>query len=321
MLRVLLHALLLAGALGGDESIALPFQGGQAIRTAFNDRVLTAEVHDREFSFLLGGHLYGAPRDEKSVFPAATLLANLERIDASGASFFVGLGDLFMRSNEAQMDAFVRTFTRRLAMPFFNAAGNHCVEDRALYERRFGAPTFWSFVHGHVLFVVLDSELDVGRIAGAQLEFLREQLAYASREASVGSVAIFSHKLIWATDRPALRIVYDHVNNQRGYRTDGSFNRDVMPALWSLANEKPVYWFSGDVGVDWSLPLFHHRESAADLTWIATGLGDTAEDLLVRALVAPSGAMSFEVLRLDGAPARPIDSYGLPYWLQHFGAR
>lgn len=293
---------------------------GQAaeVVSGFNGRALDARPRDLAYRFVVGGHLYGNPRNQTSIYPAPALLANLERINASGASFFVSLGDVVRFTTPAHIAAYRQSFVERLDVPLFNAPGNHDLDGHARFLAAFPQPTTMHFVHGRVLHLILDTELDVGRITGAQLGFLRAALARAAGLDGVGSVAVHSHKLVWTDGRADLRAVHQHVNHPSGYVNDGGFARDVLPALRELARTKPVVWFSGDVGVPGRLPLFHHREPDADLTWVATGMGDTQDDALVLVDVSPAGRMSFTVMRMDGQPSRPLEEFGLEHWRKHF---
>ncbi len=301
---------------------ALPDAGELARATevvsGFNGLALDARPRDRAYRFVVGGHLYGAPQNKSSIYPAPSLLANLERINASGASFFVSLGDVIRFTTPAHIAAYRRSFVERLEMPLFNAAGNHDVDGRAGFLAAFPQPTTMHFVHGRVLHLILDTELDVGRISGAQLLFLCAALARAAALDEVRSVAVHAHKLVWTDGRADLRLVHEHVNHPNGYVNDGGFVRDVLPALRALARTKPVVWFSGDVGVPGRLPLFHHREPDVDLTWVAVGLGDTKDDALLLVDVTPAGRMSFTVMRMDGQSSRPLEEFGLEHWRKHF---
>jgi hypothetical protein len=207
-------------------------------------------------------------------------------------------------------------------MPLFNAVGNHDVGNRELYRRHFGDVSYGDFVLGRTLFLILDTELDRGRISGEQLDFLDGALNAAEKEDRIASVVLFSHRLLFVPDDPRFDIVFLHLNSRQGYRTDGSFRRDVLPHLKRLATRKPVVWMAGDIGVSRSLPLFFHREEDVDLTWIATGMGDTADDVLLRLEAAPTGKIAIEVISLDGREEKVmLESMGMAFWKQHFGLR
>ena len=125
-----------------------------SLESPINHARLNLDDASTPYTFLAAGHLYGAP-DVDSVYPASTFLANIDRINNMGARFFVALGDLYREP--AHIGSF-RECIADVRFPVFNAAGNHDVMDRALYEEAFGR-TYYSFVYGNEAFVVLDAEL------------------------------------------------------------------------------------------------------------------------------------------------------------------
>lgn len=287
-------------------------------RSPFNGWTLEEPAGSDGYAFWVAGHLYGqAGGGSRSTFPAASLLGNLERFNQSGAAFFVSLGDIWRHADARHLENFQTSFADRLAMPLFNAAGNHELEDRALYEGRYG-DTFTHFDYGGDCFILLDSERDGGRIAGGQLNMLREELEEAGLDPAIRNIFVFSHKLIWAR-KPLFQVVFEHLNSQEGYVPPGAFERDVEPLLAKTAASKPIYFFSGDVGASWSLPLFIDTDVQTDITYIAVGLGDTERDAAVRVSVDDRGRVSIEAVSLAGQTVTWED-YGLEDWRRYFEA-
>ena len=288
---------------------------------ALNGRALPLESSDGAHSFLVGGHLYGSRANAKSIYPSPSITANLERVNTSGAAYFVAQGDIALDATPRHLETLRTRLVDRLEIPFWNAVGKHDVANRPHFLEGFPQPTVGFFSHGPILHLVLDSELDSGQISGQQLEFLLDALAGAQTLARVKCVAIHSHRLIWVDGRPDFDIVWNHVNAKRGYVHDGAFVRDVLPALREIAAVKPVVWFSGDVGIPTTLPLFFHREPDVDLRWVAVGMGNTADDALVQVHAAADGELEFEVMRMDGRPSKPLEHFGLEYWKKHFSSK
>lgn len=288
---------------------------------ALNGRTLPPLEGDGSYSFLVGGHLYGSPKNTASIFPSASLLANVERLNGSGAAFFMGLGDIVRYLTPKHMQGLRTGLVDALDMPLWNAVGNHDVAVREIWTREYPHPTVGFLNYGPVLHLVLDTEAHSGRIAGRQLEWLGEMLQRARTTESVRTIVIHSHKLVWADAREEFAIVARFVNARRGYVEDDGFVRDVLPLVRELAAHKPVVWMSGDIGVEGRLPLFHHREEDVDLRYVAVGIGDTADDALLEVFVEPDGALRFEVLRLDGAPSVPLERFDLAYWKEHLPKR
>jgi len=288
------------------------------VPSRFNGRVLRVDPAFGAYTYLVGGHLYGAPRNQESIFPSASLLGNLRLINESGAAFFMSLGDCVRYPGPKNFAALRSGFAERIEMPLFNVVGNHDVAHRDNYVREFPGPTRGKMRHGAVLHVALDTELDPGRISGNQLADLVATLAEARRTQDLGAVAIYGHKLVWLDGRTDLAFVRQRVNNGGGYQDQGEFARNVLPLLRELARTKQVVFFSGDIGIDVSFQLFYHREPDRDLTWIATGFGDTADDVLLQVHASAEGRLTFDVLRMDGKPSEPIETFGLDFWKEHF---
>lgn len=290
--------------------------GAIAIESPFNGRPVPDGPRTEAFTFLVGGHLYGAHGN--SVYPAPSLLANLPRINASGAQFFMALGDVVRSAEVDHFDLLQRSFAERLQMPMLNAAGNHDVSpDRALYEKRVG-PTFFSFSIGSALCVVLDTELHRGgKIDGDQMTFLKACFDQALNDANVQCVFVFSHKLVW-NRIPGFEVVYEHANAR--YRDNG-FAQDVLPQLERLAKHKTVTWMSGDIGTHWSKPLFYQQDARSGVTYAAVGLGDTAADALLEVTVRPDGRVEMSAWSLTAVAAPDLADCGPDDWARDFARK
>lgn len=293
-----------------------------------NGRPWVAAEEPRPFSFLAGGHAYGSPRNKDSLFPAASLLANLDRLNAHPAEIVFLLGDLVRVPDGAQLDALEASLLNRLEAPVFNAVGNHDVLHRGNYEERFGS-TYFSFRHGSAQFVVLDTEQETpGDIAGPQLRFLLRSLDRAKEDPRVEVLFLLSHKLVWCVGNPTYRVVCDNVNAPYGYPESNRFSSEIEPRLRELAKDKHVAWISGDIGVDWSLPVFFHRPGPGEPTYVAAGLGDTQGDSLLEVTVTAGEPPAFSLIDLapPDTPAvegqtgesQGLESRGPAAWRSHF---
>ena len=286
--------------------------------TVMNDQRFVLAEEPKSYSYLVGGHLYGAFTNSDSIFPAASLLRNLDSIKERAPEFFMSLGDIVRLPTENQLNAFRGSFLDALDFPVLNAVGNHEMVSRERYLAAFPGPITYTFRHGSVQHVVIDTELDVGRISGEQLEFLLQVLRDAQNQSSISSVAIYGHKLIWLADREELKTVRKNLNGPNGYQDDKGFTTTVLPTLRALAEKKQVAWFAGDIGSAHSLPFFYEKDEQLDLVWIATGIGDTEQDSILQVDVAESGRLSFHTVGLDGLGTKSLESYDLEYWREHF---
>jgi len=280
-----------------------------------NGRSLRAPDAGSSYTFLLVGHAYGAPQNKFSVYPAASLLANPDIINDSDALFLALLGDNYRSAEEVQVNNF-RKIVAAINIPVFNAPGNHDLANRDIYTRTFGQ-TYYDFRVGHDLFVVLDTELSPGEIAGEQLQYFTELMGAAAANGAIRNVFVLSHELLWCVDEPRLGIVFEHLNSRDQYRPD-SFKASLEPLVFAVAAEKPIFWLSGDIGCSWSLSLFYWEDPERDVTYLATGLGDTARDAIIEVEVGRSGDVTFTPLSLTGETLEAIDHYGPDYWTSHF---
>ncbi|PCJ58655.1 MAG: hypothetical protein COA79_12930 [Planctomycetota bacterium] len=74
------------------------------IVSPLNGNKLFPEKIGNTYSFLLAGHIYGSPDGgEASLYPASSLLANLDYINYLDPAFFMFLGDIVLRKLMAIM--------------------------------------------------------------------------------------------------------------------------------------------------------------------------------------------------------------------------
>ena len=286
----------------------------ETVKSPVNGRPLIAGEAGQSYSFLIAGHLYGSPVS-RSAYPAASVLANIDRINDAGARFFVSLGDGYRIPSLLHIRNFRNALTKKLDVPVFVTPGNHEISDqssRELYVQEFGE-TIYHFSHGRELFIFLDSELDRGRIEGNQLRFLSGLIENAIDNPEIASVFIFSHKLIWAVDDPYFQPVYDQLNSPFGYDASGSFGQDVEPLVEALAKQKNVYWCSGDIGV--KHPLFFDAAHSG-VTYVATGVADNEDALIEVRVSGSSGHVRFLSFPLGEQSAEPLERFDTAHWMR-----
>ena len=273
---------------------------------------------DGELVFLAAGHLYGAGSSRR-ILPAASFVDNIDRLRAEEPSFFVSLGD-FIRGarKKAHLDAALHFFDR-LDTAVYNAVGNHDMagEGRRKYEERFG-PTFGGFRIGSSLFLVLDTELDPWNVRGEQLEFLAQCLERGARE-RIQNVFVFAHRVVFAAEDERYAVLFEHCNSRRRWPGTNNYAEEVLPLLEAFARNGDVYWFAGDVGVRWSYGLFYDHDERHGVHYIATGLGETPTDNVVRVTVTAGGDVELERIALTSEPLPPLEECGPELWRAHFG--
>lgn len=329
MRSIVATALLLA--LGAN---AQPFRpsGG---RSPFNGREVGATVGTGRYRILIGGHFHGESTNH-SGYPARTLLASIDTINATGADVLLSTGDLFM-DTEADRGRYARTLFSRLRMPMFNAVGNHDLDGRR-YVDHYG-PTSMSLLLPcdtaatvpltgtgpkasadvspltlpHAYVVILDTEEDGGSILGAQLQRLIEADDHV-RSGMARAVFIVSHRPIWAEDDERYAPLFR--GNTRSL-TGTNFKTDVYPLLKKMAERAPVYWISGSMGGTAPSSIFFQPEER-NITYVQCAIRDEARDALLIADVYPD-TVKWTGLSLTGQRLLPVEQYDAAWWRAHQG--
>jgi hypothetical protein len=291
----------------------LPFPQ-DALAYSLNHKTLSS-TNQTEFTFLVTGHIYGSHAEDASR-PAKNLLDQLPALSEAQPAMFVSLGDIVINSSADDFDQLEKNFFSRLNYPVFNTVGNHDVEDRALYEERFGK-TIAGFRYGPAYFIFLDTQQEMCRINGEQENQLVNTVNRAVKDSQVRNIFIFMHNVIFVEDdilkkskNPAVApnewICY-HNNNYQELR-----DLIFLPA----ARVKPVYLFAGDVGAwNGNLSPFYQKDTEADLTLVAAGIGDTPLDVVLSVAVNQE-KVTFEVKSLTGLEFGPLEKYNLAFWQQ-----
>jgi hypothetical protein len=270
----------------------------------FNKRKI--EIADSSsYTFFIGGHFHGASTNI-SGFPAATLLANLDKINSADASFMISLGDLFL-SVKRDMKNYRWTFFDKLQMPIFNAVGNHDIEE-VDYVGRFGR-TYNSFQVGTEKYIILDTELDNGHITGKQLSFFKKQIKAAKTDGTK-NVFVFAHRPIWSEENSKLEGVFKE--NTKG---GTNFKSTILPLLKKLPSSLQTYWFGGSMGGRAPASFFYFKERK-NLTYIATAIRNLPRDGILKVTVK-QGKVSFLPISFTGRKVEALEKYGPSYWKKH----
>ncbi|MBS1581534.1 MAG: hypothetical protein JST66_04960 [Bacteroidetes bacterium] len=280
--------------------------GASAQRSPFNGLEVGAADSTGHFRILIGGHFHGESTN-RSGFPAATLLAGLDTINALGAGLFLSTGDLFM-DPVADRPRYDRAFFHRLRMPFFNVPGNHDV------ARGAEAPGLGPIAIGGAGTQVLlfDTEANGGSLGAADLDVLRA-LADAPTP-GLRQLLILSHRPIWAEDDdrygPRFR------GNTRSL-TGTNFTKDIRPLLQRIAMHMRIYWISGSMGGTAPSSIFFQPD-APGITYIQCALRDEPRDALLIADVSPD-TVRWTGLSLTGQQLLPVEQYDAAWWSANQG--
>jgi hypothetical protein len=120
--------------------------------------------------------------------PTHTFRELLKEVSAVGPEFILSSGDLLYGNEETlaqyrQEIAWMKPIIQSLPCPFFNAPGNHEINNRPeflkAYTSAFGAP-YGSFDFGGIRFVAVCTELPAEKpsVFGAQLDWLKKTMSH-----------------------------------------------------------------------------------------------------------------------------------------------
>ena len=278
-----------------------------AQRSPFNGLYVLPADSSGHYRILIGGHFHGESTN-RSGYPAATLLANLDTINSLGAHLFLSSGDLFMDPVK-DLPRYLRSFFSKLKMPFFNAPGNHDLrapddQDPIEFDLPFspGRESDTIFYHRAL---ELNTELAEGTINGDQLG----RIDALTAAIGLRSLFIVSHRPIWAEDDPQYSDLFKD-NTRSTFGTN--FRKDVYPLLEKIAQHAHVYWISGSLGGSAPSSIFFQRH-APNITYIQCAIRDEPRDALLIADVYPD-TVKWSALSLTGRKPEAPETYAAAWW-------
>lgn len=278
--------------------------GASAQRSPFNGRTPAPPDSTGHFRLVISGHFHGTSTN-RSGFPAATLLANLDTINRLDADLLLSTGDLFMDVRQDTAN-YRRALFDRLQVPLFNAVGNHDLSGD-VYQQAFGS-TFSTFVIGTTAFAILDTERDNGRILGEQLDAIK---ALVDRP-DLQRAFIISHRPVWSEGDPRYGPLF--AGNTRSM-LGNNFSDEVLPLLRSIARRTEVFWVSGSMAGGAPSSVFFQPE-APGITYIQSAIRDEARDALLVADIDRQG-VRWSMCSLTGRPTGRVEDLGTAYWSKH----
>jgi hypothetical protein len=298
----------------------LPAQGffNQAPTSPFNGLPLPREDTAKTYDFLVGGHLVGAEDNASSVYPAASFLAQLDRINANPIALMLAVGDLMRDGSDSLQRVAVKQALRPLRFPVYHAPGALDLRDRVAYKVDFKAYQH-IFFYQQDCFLLLDAEALVEGRGQELLDFLD---AYEKRKffrpTSMRNLFVFSSRHFFSACVDGLGDI-DALSNAP---LPGALDRDmacqVHARVLKFAGSAHVYWFSGDVGQAGKAPVYFVQMPEGRVRYIGTGIGDTRQDALVRVSVTREGAIALHMFPLTPRLWKPVDRYTPKAVLEEF---
>ena len=308
----------------------------EIINNKTNLSYLTLETKDKDkYSFLVAGHIYGAPGP--SHYPAASFMANIDKIKNSNFSFMFLLGDTiqhgFMKDrsygvydlknirkiNEIEYEIFDKTIVKKLNKPIFPIPGNHDLGDEVLYKEKFGELEF-SFKNKSEAFI----NINTSALCMGKNSIFTSKLDSYAKDKNIKNIFIMMHHVLF------------HINNKKIHEikrwASGSpencanYENEIVPKINQIAKNKNIYMFAGDVGCkDYKLgvvpvrsfPIFYHKEKDRNLYYLATGICEHLNDNYLN-IEINNGNVFIEPISLSGQVLKNIENYNFNFWKNHF---
>ncbi len=242
------------------------------------------------YSFFVAGHTYGNNGVNNIGFhpPFKNKFGYIQ--GRSEIKFGVLTGDIVSPSpvkkdwDEIDMDIV------SLGLPVYFSVGNHDMENRPLYESRYGN-TYYDFEYENDLFIVLDPNIDGWSITGDQLTFLKNTLN--SKAGTVDNIYVFVHQVLWREfDNP---FSYITLNSYAGKGSPINFWSVIEPLFRGVSND--VVMFAGDVGVSWASDATF--DSYDNITLITSGMGDPDGENFIVVNVDTSKSIDYDLICLS----------------------
>lgn len=261
------------------------------------------------YTFLAGGHWYGAHENVHSLRCASSLYAALPAIHAAHPDRVFALGDVVRDASDVQQIQGFLDLRRQIGVPVHLAAGNHDLLPDGSLPTALGPNHQYFLDHGD-RFLVLNTEGLARKQVRRLLNYVQDSLAGMPQGRNL---FVFTHRLYWALAEPGMSEMDDFANEPLGDIAQLDSIKLLHDAISRLAPPGRVWWFSGDLGASWSLTLFEGESREGQRHFYAAGLGDRAEDAFWRVEVDSLGAVQVRPFPLVDAQALGSE-HGLDHW-------
>ena len=245
-----------------------------------------------KYSFFAAGHVSGyAGQDNIGVHPNFKVHFDSIKNDTL-IKFGFFTGDIVATGADSLDWIEVDNDVDSLGIPVYYTVGNHDMEDRPLYENRYGI-TYYSFTYNGDLFIVLDPNLAGWGIEGAQKDFLINTLNNYNKPK--GSCFILCHQLMW---KHIGRNKYPNVlpNSFVGIEKNNNFWIEIEPLLRSYNLNFNL--IAGDVGAS-SLSSDFMFDCYDNITYVASGMGDVNGENYLKVNIHSNDSISFNLICLN----------------------
>ncbi len=267
------------------------------------------------YSFMAAGHWYGAHENVRSPYPASTLLNASGLFDNLQPHRVYILGDAMRDVDDpVQVAGFNYACGQLHSIPYM-VPGNHDLMADGQFYGHFQA---CDMLEGDLL-ICLNTEML--RYGGGKT--MLAQLSDTSGSCHTGrNLFVFSHRLLWALAEPGFAEMDDFANEPFAPMVDADTVQLIYNAVLELAGDRPLHWFSGDIGASWSETVFHDVSADGQRHFYAAGLGDCKEDAFWRVVVDSLGHVETSLVPLvPSGQERDPSHYDLAHWRERMLAK
>ncbi|BDS09449.1 T9SS type A sorting domain-containing protein [Aureispira anguillae] len=257
---------------------------------------LNAQSNANLYSFFVAGHTYGEiGQNNIGLHPPFKMKFDYIK-GRTEIQFGILTGDIVSPNPVAQDWDEVDLDIDSLGIPVYFSAGNHDMENRPVYESRYGR-TYYDFTFQNDLFIVLDPNLDHWNISGNQLVYLKNLLQTSARTAD--NIYVFFHQVLWREHDNKYSDITPNSFAGKINPTDRiNFWTEVEPLFHELPNR--VVMFSGDFGgAPWSTPFMY--DTYDNITFIGSGMGKRNQDNFIVVNIDSSKSIDYDLICLEHA--------------------
>lgn len=248
--------------------------GNQNMEYAIQPCTIKKHQKRKALKLLLAGNAYGHP--ENATLLPHLRLRNLIRSktqklsqDTDGVIF---LGNLYRQATQNTIRS-TAEYLKRSQFNWFLSPGHHDKASSSGYINHAQRPRYEAFVHGHSLFLILDTSHPGWTIDEEQKQWLQEVVS--SYQDEITEIQVFTHQAWWLRNSPpGVALKKLRTNSLELWDGASDFWRDAFPIL--EASQARVNFFAGNIGATLSSPA-RYKDRHGRFSFFATGMGKGAE--------------------------------------------
>ncbi len=283
----------------------------------------SAKAQDSVFSFLAAGHLFGKHENQPDPYAAHTFLSATEKLNASGAKYFFGLGDLVQDSRASQQWDSLFNRLNKLQPKVSLLPGNHDNIEPNDFENFVKDKTSFFFDRPAAFFLI--SGFPENEIEFENRSLLPFQNVWNSLPDTLKPKDVFllCHVpgFLLEPEFKSMFSLSEMVNAPLpDYEQGNNPWKKIIPFLWGLKTKTGcrLHFIFGDVGTPWSIPYFLDSLPNLGVYLAGAGLYDTPKDALLNVQIQNGKSPIYSLFPLGDSVSESIEGYNLKNWKAHF---